>query len=195
MRERSGCVEMQTRLRIARRLPILVIVFVWVSLTMFGAKPAIADPPTIAGVVVNESNARLSNVTVAVLSFGSPVASTTTNVDGEFSVSVAAGVYDPRFTPPAGSGLADYLAGSHSAVAARRSHPGPRRRSHPTRPDAGASPAALPCLPCCRAAGATAPAPPTAHHRPTRTDRTGTAPRYRGTRRGSTRQTPARKRH
>src|SRR6266487_1029963 len=77
-----------------------------------GAAPAIADMATITGTVVDSSGTAQANVAVAVLdpSTSSTVTSTTTDAQGDFTVTVAPGTYNLRFTPPSGSGLQSYLA-------------------------------------------------------------------------------------
>jgi Carboxypeptidase regulatory-like domain len=74
--------------------------------------PALAEVTVITGTVVDSSDTPQVNVTVNVQdpSTSLTVASTTTDTQGDFSVSVAAGTYNIEFTPPSGAGLQSYLA-------------------------------------------------------------------------------------
>ncbi len=74
--------------------------------------PALADTATITGTVVDSSNNPQGNVTVDVVdpATSSTVTSTTTDGQGDFTVTVATGTYNLEFTPPSGSSLQSYLA-------------------------------------------------------------------------------------
>jgi hypothetical protein len=79
---------------------------------VFDATPAAAADSTIQGTVVDSGGTHRPDVVVEALNVGttSVVSSTTTIGDGSFTLTVAPGPYDLRFTPPEGSGLRIYLA-------------------------------------------------------------------------------------
>src|SRR4051794_10547685 len=76
------------------------------------AIPASASADSLSGHVKSSSGVAVSSATVELLnqSTGATVASGTTGLDGSYSVTVAAGTYDLRVTPPLGSPYATFNA-------------------------------------------------------------------------------------
>ncbi len=103
--------KLQSR-RFRRVLVLIGTVLVTSIATLTAGAPAFADTATITGTVQDSSGNPVGQVVVDVIdpSTAADVASTTTDAQGDFTISVASGTYNLEFIPPADTGLQSSLA-------------------------------------------------------------------------------------
>ncbi len=103
--------KLQSR-RFRRVLVLIGTVLVTSLATLTAGAPAFADTATITGTVQDSSGNPEGQVVVDVIdpSTAADVASTTTDAQGDFNISVASGTYNLEFIPPADTGLQSFLA-------------------------------------------------------------------------------------